>query len=348
MKKNIFAVCDLEAAYAYNLMEYMNIKQNTPFEVQAFTNVKSLGIFAKEHEIEMLLISSQAMCEEVKNFNIGRIMILSEGELIQELAEYPTVYKYQSSDNLIAEVMGYYANQNVRVNPLALLKKDVEVIGIYSPVKRTLKTSFALTLGQILAKKRAVLYLNLEDYAGFETLMGKEFAADIADLMYFVRQGSGNLIYKLDSMVQSIQNLDYIPPAFSPMDLRKVEYEEWMKLLGDIINFSSYDTIILDIGEQIDEVFRLLKQCRKIYMPVREDSVSLAKLDHYEKVLRMWDCEDIMERTRKLKLPFHSSFGPRDHYVEQLIWGELGDYVRKLISEEENDERGPRTVSDPS
>lgn len=104
-----------------------------------------------------------------------------------------------------------------------------------------------------------------------------------------------------------------------------------MKLLGDIINFSSYDTIILDIGEQIDDVFRLLKQCRKIYMPVREDSVSLAKLDHFEKVLKMWDCEDILERTRKLKLPFHSSFGPRDHYVEQLMWGELGDYVRMLI-----------------
>ena len=35
--------------------------------------------------------------------------------------------------------------------------------------------SFALTLGQILAKERAVLYLNMEEYSGFEELMGKGF-----------------------------------------------------------------------------------------------------------------------------------------------------------------------------
>lgn len=334
MKKNIFAVCDLEAAYAYNLMEYMNVKQNTPFEVQAFTNVKSLEIFMQDHEIELLLISSQAMCESVRKLHIGRIMILSEGELLEELLDYPSVYKYQSSDNLIAEVMSYYAKQDVAASPLALLKKKVNLLGVYSPVKRALKTSFALTLGQELAKKSAVLYINLEEYAGFETLMNKQFPADLSDLMYFVRQGNGNVLYKLDSMVQSINNLDYIPPAFSPLDLRNVTYEEWMKLFGDLIAYSSYDTIILDLGEQVDEIFKILRQCKRIYMPVREDSVSLAKLEQYEKLLKAWDYEDVLEKTRKLKLPFHSSFGTREYYVEQLMWGELGDYVRNLVLEE--------------
>ena len=37
-KRNIFAVCDLEVAYAYNFMEYVNQKRNMPFEVQAFTS----------------------------------------------------------------------------------------------------------------------------------------------------------------------------------------------------------------------------------------------------------------------------------------------------------------------
>ena len=52
MKKNIFAVCDLEAAYAYNLIEYMNIKQNTPFEVQAFTNVRVLAFLPKSMKLK--------------------------------------------------------------------------------------------------------------------------------------------------------------------------------------------------------------------------------------------------------------------------------------------------------
>lgn len=40
MKKNIFAVCDLEVDYALNFMDYLNHKKNIPFEIQAFTNVE--------------------------------------------------------------------------------------------------------------------------------------------------------------------------------------------------------------------------------------------------------------------------------------------------------------------
>ena len=33
MKKNIFAVCDLEVDYALNFMDYLNRKKNIPFEI---------------------------------------------------------------------------------------------------------------------------------------------------------------------------------------------------------------------------------------------------------------------------------------------------------------------------
>ena len=64
MKKSIFAVCDLEASYAYNLMEAIDERQGMSFEVQAFTNVESLISYARERHIELLLISAAAMCGE--------------------------------------------------------------------------------------------------------------------------------------------------------------------------------------------------------------------------------------------------------------------------------------------
>ena len=57
MKKNIFAVCDLEVDYALNFMDYLNHKKNIPFEIQAFTNVESLIAYGKMNHIELLLIS---------------------------------------------------------------------------------------------------------------------------------------------------------------------------------------------------------------------------------------------------------------------------------------------------
>ena len=109
MKKSIFAVCDLEASYACSLMDYLNEKKSTPFEVQAFTNVESLVAYARKHPLEILLISSRAMCNEIRELPVNRIIILSEGEKLGELEEYPFVYKYQSSDALVSEVMEYYS-----------------------------------------------------------------------------------------------------------------------------------------------------------------------------------------------------------------------------------------------
>ena len=79
MKKQIFAVCDLEAEYARNFMEYLNRKNNLPFEVQAFTSVESLAAYAGQTHVELLLISSDAMCREVQELNIGKVVILTEG-----------------------------------------------------------------------------------------------------------------------------------------------------------------------------------------------------------------------------------------------------------------------------
>ena len=59
MKRNIFAVCDLEVDYALNFMDYMNRKKNIPFEIQAFTSVENLIAYGKQTHIELLLISGR-------------------------------------------------------------------------------------------------------------------------------------------------------------------------------------------------------------------------------------------------------------------------------------------------
>ena len=275
MKKSIFAVCDLEASYAYNLMEAIDERQGMSFEVQAFTNVESLISYARERHIELLLISAAAMCGELLKLSIGKIMILSEGEKKKELSDYPCIYKYQASDQLIAEVMNYYAVEAVPA-PAAMLKKKVEIIGIYSPVGRSLKTSLALTYGQIRAREHKVLYLNLEEYAGFETLLEEKYEADLADLLYFARLGSGNLVYRMGSLIRHLGGLDYIPPA----------------------------------------------------------------LEQYERVLKQQNALNVLEKTQKFSLPFVSGSGKGKAYMEQLVWGELGDFTRQLIREEQDGRMG--------
>lgn len=334
-QRHVFAVCDLELSYACSFMEYMNRKRNIPFEVQAFTNVEALMEFGKNQEIEILLISDKAMCAEVKELPAGQIVILSGGSQIPEMDEYPSVYKYQSSDSLIREVMALYAAKQEPLPVPETVKRKTAVIGVYSPVGRSQKTSFALTLGQIMARERAVLYLNLEAYSGFEQLFETQYELGLSDLLYYIRQENTNLIHKMNAMVRSIQNLDYIPPAASATDLQNMDAQEWIRLLDEISRFSSYETVILDIGDAAGDVFPLLEACRRIYMPVRTDLISSAKIAQFENQLKAWGSQKVQERIRRLRLPYHNSPHGGKDYIEGLVWSELGDYVRQLLREEQ-------------
>ena len=56
----------------------------------------------------------------------------------------------------------------------------------------------------------------------------------------------------------------------------------------------------------------------------------MAKVEEYEDYVKASGHENLLEKTQKLKLPYHSSFAGRKNYLEQLLWGELGDFVRQL------------------
>ena len=334
MKKNIFAVCDLEVDYAHNFMEYLNQKRSIPFEIQAFTSVEKLASFTRKNKIAILLISDKAMCPQVKELDIDKVMILSEGVHDPRLDQYPSVYKYQSSAKVLREVMACYGTETKEEEESLAEKRPMEIYGIYSPVNRALKTTFALTLGQVLAKNKVVLYLNLESYAGFEGLFETAYEFNLSDLLYYVRQENTNLIHKLSTVVCSIENLDYVPPVLSPVDLHETTQEEWERLLREMALHSNYEVLLLDIGESACQTYQLLEKCKKIYMPVLTDWISQAKVEQFEKLMRIWDMKEILGKIEKLKLPYYTSKERGVEYVKQLMWSELGDYTKELVRRE--------------
>lgn len=333
MKKQIFAILDLELTYACNLMEIFSDRRSIPFETLIFSNLESIGEYTKKHTIDLLLVSARMMCEELRRMNIRKIMILSEGEILKEYEEYPSVYKYQASDHLVAEVMNYYASQ-ADSQMSFFRRKQVKLIGVYSPVGRCGKTAFALTLGQMLAKHQPVLYLNLEDYSGFAGLLGQESASDLSDVMYFVRQNKGSIAVKIHAAVQKLGNMDYISPAFSAGDLREIPSTDWVRFLEELENGSTYSTVLLDFGSGMQELFYMLSMCSRIYTPVCSDGAAKAKLEQYESLLKEMEYEDILEKTKKLTLPFARLHGSGEYMLEQLVQGEMGRFVRKLLAEE--------------
>lgn len=337
MTGRILAICDLEVAYASQFMEHMNRRKNLPFEVQAFTSMDSLRAFLQKTPVEILLVSERALagCElEAMQWDVGQVVVLGEGMKLAANVEYPIVSKYQSSDSVIREVMAVYAAQDRKRREAPVMKKDAKVIGIYSPVGRCQKTSLALTLGQILAKDRACLYLNLESYAGFEELFHVKYNRTLSDVIYYLRKENDNMVHRINGIVQTMEHLDYIPPVPFPQDIASVTAKEWIRLLEILRYESAYESILLDIGDHVEPVYSLLEQCDIILVPVKKDVLSMAKMEQFEKILEIWNGQKIQERMRKIKLPYYTLQEGKGSFLKQLLWSEFGDFVRNLIWKE--------------
>lgn len=327
--KHIMAVYDVDPLYADRFAEVVNQKEKVPFTVMAFTSMERLKEYAKDNPPDLLLISSSVPAEDAEAVGAGQVITLADGESGRLEDRYPSVYKYQSSSNIIREVMARYC-EDADEEREAMAPSRKSVVGVYSPVNRCFKTSFAITLGQQLSQEQKVLYINLEEYSGLKFLLGQEYQGDLSDLIYYYRQGDYNSL-RLSAIVHGIGGLDYIPPARYPEDLGQMDMEEMAGMLSQIIESSSYEVVIIDVGQYGRQVLPILKLCSAIYMPVKEDIISQAKLGSFEEYLEISGHEEIKERIKKLKIPAFAEIRKRENYMEQLVWGEMGDYVRQVI-----------------
>lgn len=327
MAKNVMAVYDTDEEYVMRLMNYFSETKPIDIEIQGFTDIDYLKSFTEDRALDVLLVQDSKMCGDIEEMKIGKIMVLSEGEYEPEDGKgHKTIYKYQAGENIVREVMCYYAEEP-EVHPGVLNATQSRLIGVYSPVKRSLKTSFALCLGQILSHGQKVLYIDIEDYHGFNVIFHVNYMADISDLLFYIQQSKKNFPCKLASVVQKLGSLDYIPPAISPEDLKQVNPETWKIFLAEILS-CNYEYVIVDMGDGIRNMQDILKLCETVYTPVREDFISKAKLEQYETWLRIMECEEIIEKTEKLNFPFFSDLDGSPENIENTS---LGDFIRKLI-----------------
>lgn len=320
MNVKVLAVCDAEKQYAIKLMEAFCEKKNSGFQVHAFSDVVELEQFAAQTRIEILLITGRLMSESLHHFDIGTIILLSDGEIYEEFSDYESIYKYQSADHILKEVLCYYAEYAKPVTGMYCGKKEFEVHGVYSPVGRCGKSTLAKALAGNYGKNKKTLLLDLQSFGACQEQLGEEEIWDLSDIIYFLRQGKKSFLYKLGSIVQARNNYDYILPMKTPADLRSVTLAEWTELLEKLSTDSDYQIIVMDFGNDICGLFQLLSQCTKVYIPMLSDADSKRKIRNFEWILKDENFEKVMEGMHKIILPAEDCKINVEAYMEE--WAE--------------------------
>lgn len=326
MRKRM-AVYDEDVQYAQKLADYMNQKGGLPFTAMAFSSVEKLEQYGKEQKIDLLLADEKTK-KSLSQIPVGQRIFLCEGET-EPSKDNAVVYKYQSGDCILRDVMACFSEYAVEP-ALALMGRGARIIGVYSPVNRCGKSALALTIGQVLSRNFPVLYVNLEEYSGLSKLVEEDWNSDLSEVFYLYRQGTFQWM-KFKSMVYTWGSMDYIPPVRYGEDLNQMPPEDLALLLGRIAREAGYKRLVVDLGQMGRGALPLLDVCDVIYMPVKEDLVSSAKIEEFEEYLSRADDGRIQNKIEKLYLPSWRPSGSREGYLEQLLWGEIGDFARKLL-----------------
>lgn len=330
MKQKIFAVCDLEETYAFQIAEYIMEKVPMPYVLHLFTRTDKLQIFIEQQEISILLIGESAIRQLDIKPDIPNIFVLQESDGEKEPG-YQYINKFQNPVEVVKELAEHISDWNDCKNERKQSGTQSKMIGIYSPVRRCLQTSFALTMGQLLAKEHKVLYLNFECYSGFSQLLHRDFPADMMDVVYYFKCAREKFSIRLSSIVQNINGLDFIPPGQSGLDLQEISGENWLELLETIDQVSDYEYLLLDLTDGMNGLFDLLSHCYKIYTITKDDGFAMAKMDQYEKILRLNELDHITDRTVKCRFPIFAKL-PTD--LSLMTHGELAGYVKTIIKED--------------
>lgn len=321
-------LCDTEEEYAQLMTDFLQKQKDLPWELRTYTDVQELLRTGLEKE-SLLVVAESAYTEDFLQLSPARLVVLNESGLMRwDNISY--VDKYQKAENVLRFLLETY--MEIADNPLPRLQKGCKTvfIGNYSPVHRSMQSSMALTLGQLLAKEHSTLYLNFEHYAGFADLVPDMQTFDLADLLYFLSTDKEKFRLRLQTMLKHIGQLDYIPPMKSGQNLLTITAAEWLGLFQKIEELGQYEYVILDLTESMQGLFQILRLCRKVFTVTREDRIAQSKLLQYEQLLSLCEYEDVLENTRRLSLS-HIHRLPEE--LEQMTKGDLAELVRELMKE---------------
>ncbi len=363
-KKQIMVLCDSEETFLRRLADHMNGKQGFPFRVHPFTDVQAAAAFMEEQETALYLGPDISAFSDGKRIRAGKVLFFSREKAGRTDGE-TTILKYQSAEDLVRSVLeacagsggqegsrtdrishseeGYSQERRIFGLPdetrhgeqpddvLQCRQGRTCITCVYSPVGRCGKTGFAVALGEALAASSRVLYLSLEEFSWIGRLRKEEGAADLTDLIYYLREDPDSIPLRLAGVTRALRRMDYIPPAAFAADLMEAGPMEWRRLVWILAMTQEYDHLILDLDGRCEMALALLPLCRRIYMPSMETQSAQCKVEQFLDTLSAVGLEQVRKEIRTVRPPAWELEEKGTDPVRTLLKGSMGEYVRKML-----------------
>lgn len=325
---HILVVCDEEQDYAAKLVDYLNLKESFPFDVRCFSESGKLLEFEKHQTVELILCSENVAIELEELSHVKKILLQEKRN--EYFSEWDKIWKYQSCEEIIHQLMVILSQSDLEFNHLAR-KKKLRTIGFYSPVKRCLQTTMALSLGELIGKRAKTLYINLESCCVLSEILNLSFPKDLSDVIYDMQTSLKGDEFYLASVTKKYHDLYLLPSMSNQNDLITVPGKIWLELLKKIENETDYEYLVLDLSDGVQGLYEILRQCNLVYELSTENKVSKSKVGQYHLYLEKSGYDDVIKNIKACQIPFYRDF---PESFEKLRTTEFGKYVKSLVKDE--------------
>ena len=298
--KNV-VICDREIRYANGLGENISEREDLAVKGYVCSSFEHVLELEQAKKIHIFIVDEEITYAQRTQIGANQVFVLARGKVADLGEEEWAIGKYQCADEIIRQVFEFYVDRTKENVMRCMNKERARLVAVYSPIHRVGKTTFALALGRECAKSKKVLYLNLEEYAGME--VSQDTNMNLGDLLYYLRQGNGNLGIRLQAAVKEDEGLDVVPPIPVVLDLKEVTWEEWEALITQLLENSLYEMVVLDVGESVQGLFPLLELCDRVYMPVLDDEISRRKVKQYQDNVEQLKLEKLKRITYQFVMP---------------------------------------------
>lgn len=325
------AVFDTDKEYRERFSDYLMSYKADEIELAVFNNPDFLYEALNVDKFQLIVLGCgyEEVINRVKEKEIP-VLILTEwkGEMVQDgLIFY--LGKYQSMD-VITKRMQLLAEVKPAGRPDILKYHDLEIVGVFSPVRHEMQMLFSLLYGKNAGGEKKVLYISLLAFSGFVELFGQT-EYDLGDVIVQLR-GKGMHKEMLKECIYEREKLAYISPFTNPEDVRELSAEDVRALLKAIEEYTDYRMVIFDIGININGLSEVLQMCQQLFCLEKQGYLFETQTREFLTYLEKAADIEATERLQHIRLPCQTKIVcGGENLLEQLDWGEFGDFVRSKL-----------------
>lgn len=329
--ERILAILSEETEYSQELAAYLMNRRDFIFRPIVFTCVDAYLEHIRTHKVDMLVCDEELIDNADIEATADTVCVLVKNSFVAEEHGYPGVFKYQSSENLMKEIIKCYAKkENCSVVPTCFPeeKEKPQLICVCTPVGGSYSSTFALALAKYRALGERTLFISFDPFFSVFDTEKNPAERNLTDILYYLQTSQRDPMEFITKITKKSGDMEYLEGAAHWFDIAEARPEHVIRLIEAIERSKSYKTIVVDLCAQSTAGIELLMACRKIYVPVGSNTHSQKKLIEWKRQLSFIEKEEVLEKLVEIQVPYDERLS-EGVTGENILKGRLGRFIEE-------------------